>query len=321
MTSTLFSESTVTRAEARKIQDSISDRLHRLARCRVAFDVQISDAYRARSNVAPGVPERCRIVYQRAGEQAWHVTAFGEDGRVLSDSARDGAWIEAGGKRWHHGYLPTFQSEPENELDAVFTDEEDRIEAQRDARNNELYSLLWPMDLAAGHLYANLSLLSAPLLRETWQFNRIPNSGQLVCRCRTNYSPTEFQFSAWQYLQWRVARLWRPEPDILEYFGKKSVPRTEFEFILNEGHGHLAEQFRMIDPLGSSDSIESVEAWNDQVTFADGFMIPRTHQVYCSSADGEVLCRSTLIPEESAFGVNIPLSIRAVDRTIQCVDW
>ena len=315
------SEIELSREESQAIWRALEERMRNLDRCRAVFDVEISEAYRALRGDAPEVPARCRIVYQRAGEHVWQVSTFDEHGTMLSDLTCDGAWIEAGGKCWDHRYSGYAHHEPYDERDGLSEEEEDRIEAERDTRRSELSPLLWPQEPATGHLLACLNTLTIPLIRNTWRFSRESESGRLICRSRYNYEPTEFRFSTWEYLRWRIARLWRSDLDIMEYYGKESVPLTEVEFVLNESCGCLPERLRATDRFHTAVEICPFETWEDPVSFNDGLNVPRIHRLQRSSADGEVLRQSTLVPEESSFGVNIPLSIRPIDRTKERVDW
>ncbi|MBL7647588.1 MAG: hypothetical protein JNK74_15485 [Candidatus Hydrogenedentes bacterium] len=76
----------------------------------MTLDVELSGAIRGLP-LARRAPERCRIVFQRASEALWQVTAHDDQGTVYCDATSDGRWIEVDGKCWHPCYNEFFYDE------------------------------------------------------------------------------------------------------------------------------------------------------------------------------------------------------------------
>jgi len=303
----------VTRDEEYEIRRLISDRAQRLGRCRAVFDVETSEAYRALPlEYSPEMPARFRMVYQCASEQEWQITVYDEIGVVVCDQVSDGAWIEAGGKCWHIAYK--YRShEARSERWRLPKDEWREREEARRLLEMELNRALWPVSIASGHL--------VPYLGSSTECYRAPESGQVVFRQCFGPPKLGRAFSPWQRLRWRAARLRRPSLDINEYFGIPSPTGSVWEIVLDEKLGFAPVRSSFETDADLPKIAAQVELWEDPVSLDDGLFVPRVHKALRSSSDEEFLQRVTLVPEESSFGVNIPLNLRPVDRTKELVDW
>ncbi len=293
---------------------AITDRAQQFERCRVTLDVELSEAYRALP-LASRAPERCRIVFQRASEALWQLTAHDEQGTVYCDATSNGNWIEVEGKCWHPGYNEFLCDDEDANSEA-----DPMREEVREARASELRERLWALTIARSHLWLEPGFLTdryAP----TWEFSRLSEGETVVGRMRMDYQPSEFRFSFFELLRWRIARLIRPGVEIEEYYNRKSFPTRQIDVVLNERCGFAPERFHLGDVQETSSLPLNGEVWEDPIPVGDGLFMPRIHKVLQTPSGDEVLKRSTLIPEESAFGVNIPLNIRPVDRTLERVDW
>jgi hypothetical protein len=280
----------------------------------VTLDVELSEAYRALP-LASRAPERCRIVFQRASEALWQLTAHDEQGTVYCDATSNGNWIEVEGKCWHPGYNEFLCDDEDANSEA-----DPMREEVREARASELRERLWALTIARSHLWLEPGFLTdryAP----TWEFSRLSEGETVVGRMRMDYQPSEFRFSFFELLRWRIARLIRPGVEIEEYYNRKSFPTRQIDVVLNERCGFAPERFHLGDVQETSSLPLNGEVWEDPIPVGDGLFMPRIHKVLQTPSGDEVLKRSTLIPEESAFGVNIPLNIRPVDRTLERVDW
>ncbi|MBL7647589.1 MAG: hypothetical protein JNK74_15490 [Candidatus Hydrogenedentes bacterium] len=142
----------------------------------------------------------------------------------------------------------------------------------------------------------------------------------VVGRVRMDYQPSEFRFSFFELLRWRMARLFRPGVEIEEYYNCRSFPTSQIDVVLNERCGFAPERFHLGDVQELPPLPLNGEEWEDPIPVGDGLFMPRIHKVLQSPSGDEVLQRSTLIPEKSAFGVNIPLNIRPLDLTLERVE-
>jgi len=305
---------------------SIDERMRRLDRGRAVFDIEMSEAYRTDIGGHTVVPDRCRIVYQRAKEEVWQITVYDESGNVVCDHASDGTWIDAGDKCWHKGYRYGCREGFDERHELSRAEQEEREDA-REPLEHELDDLLWPLYLATEHLFLDVPLLvflyprDYYYLRDHWQIRRTQDSGKVLYRFETEYSPTSFRFSAWEVFQWKLMRLWRPSVDIQDYFDRKSFPQTQYEILFNEFTGFAPERFETSSLTDSPEAETRVQIW-EAPTKMDGVrFVPRVYTSGPSTQNGEPHVRSTLIVEESAFGLNVPLNIRPVDRTKERVNW
>jgi len=304
----------LTPAETHAVLMAIADRAQRLGRCRVTLDVELTEAYRTLP-LACRAPASCRIIYQRDSDAQWQVTVLDRDKSVLCDAIRDGDWIEVDGKCWHFGYNEYFYDE-----DDADTEADPLRDGARDALELELRGRLWALIIANGHLWLDIGFLTdryAP----SWEFSRPPEGGLVVGCSRYDYRPGEHRFTFFEWLQWRLIRIIRPGIEIEEYFDRKSVPTRQTIIALNERFGFAPESVHL-SALDESSTLRPYgEVWEDPIPVGDGLFMPRIHKVLQTPSGDVVLQRSTLVPDESAFGVSIPLNIRPVDRTLERVDW
>ena len=300
-------------AENRAVLRAVESRAQQLGRCRVTLDVELTEAYRTLP-LACRVPERCRIVFQRASEALWQVTAHDDHGTVYCDATSDGRWIELDGKCWHPCYNEFFFDD--DDADAP---EDPSREEVWETRASELRERLWALTIATSHVWLDTGFLTdryAP----TWAFSRLSDGETVVGRRRMDYHPSEFRFSFFQLLRWRIARLIRPGVEIEEYYNRESFPTRQIDVVLNERCGFAPERFHLGDVQETTSLPLNGEVWEDPIPVGDGLFMPRIHKVLRTPSGDEILQRSTLIPEESDFGVNIPLNIRPVDCTLERVE-
>lgn len=312
-------------AEKKSLWRAVNERGLRLDRCRAVFDVEISAGYRAGPEGHPDMPARCRIVYQRADMETWQVTVVDENGSVVCDLASDGAWIEAKGKCWHRAFQYASR-EAFDEQWSISREEQERRDEIREPLEDVLNQALWPVQMATTHLFLDVPFMSisnpqAFYKRDQWEISRSQDSDQIHCRFQSDYQPMLNRFSTWEWLRWKAARLWRPGVDIEDYFQRTSSPRRHHELDINTSAGLVPERLRSrslpIDPECS----DRLELWEGPIEASGGQLVPSVYTDGTSTRTGEPHLRSTLIVEDSAFGVNIPLDIRPVDRTKERVNW
>lgn len=307
-----LTETPLTRDEEYEIQREISDRARRLDRCRAVFDVEISESYRACSDGLPSMPARCRIVYQRAGKQEWQVTVYNGNGTVISDLVSDGAWIEAGSKCWHIAYR--YSNREARAARWTLSDDErrKREEAGR-AMEAELSRALWPVGCAEGHLFLTFELWS-------WKCYRSPESGEILCRDRSGEPDGKQSPNLWRRLTERVARLHQPGHKRRQHFEEPSCPRVDLVLVLDAALGFAPVRSAIETDAEHSQGALGMELWEEPIALGDELFVPRVYRSLQRLSE-EPLLRVSLVPEESIFGVNIPLNIRPVDRTKERVDW
>ncbi len=304
----------LTPAETRAVLRAITGRPQQFERCRVTLDVELSEAYRALP-LACRAPERCRIVFQRASEALWQVTAHDDRGILLCDATSDGRWIEVDGKCWHPCYNEFFCDD-----DDAYASEDPSREEIWETRASELRERLWALTIATSHVWLDTGFLT-DLYAPTWTFSRLSEGEAVVGRMQLDYHPSEFRFSFFELLRWRMVRLFQPGIEIEEYYNRKSFPTRQIDVGLNERCGFAPERFHLGDVQETPALPLSGEVWEEPIPVGDGLFMPRIHKVLQTPSGDEILQRSTLIPEESAFGVSIALNIRPVDRTLERVDW
>jgi len=279
----------------------------------VTLDVELSAAIRALP-LARRAPERCRIVFQRASEALWQVTALDKQGAVLCDATSDGRWIEVDGKCWHPCYNEFFFDD--DDADAP---EDPSREEVWETRAPELRERLWALTIATSHVWLDPGFLT-DRYASTWEFSRMSEGDAVVGRTRMDYHPSEFRLSFFELLRWRMARLFRPGVEIEEYYNRKSFPTSQIDVVLNERCGFAPERFHPGDVQELPSLPLNGDVWEDPIPVGDGLFMPRIHKVLQSPSGDEVLLRSTLIPEECAFGVNIALNTRPLDLTLERVE-
>jgi hypothetical protein len=279
----------------------------------VTLDVELSEAYRALP-LARRAPERCRIVFQRGSEALWQVTAHDDQGTVYCEATSDGRWIELDGKCWHPCYNEFFFDD--DDADAP---EDPSREEVRETRASELRERLWALPIVTSHVWLDPGFLT-DCYAPTWEFSRMSEGKAVVGRMRMDYQPGVLRLSFREWLQWRIAGIFRPGLEIEEYYNRKSFPTRQIDVVLNEGCGFAPERFHLGDVQELPSLPLNGEVWEDPIPVGDGLFMPRIHKVLQSPSGDEVLLRSTLIPEQCAFGVNIPLNIRPVDLTLERVE-
>lgn len=258
------------------------------------------------------MPARCRIVYQRAWEQLWQVTVHDENGGIICDLVSDGAWVEAGFKCWHIAYEYGGHYEAREERSACPDGWQEREDA-RPSLEMELSRSLWPMRLAEGHFFTRL----APW---NWRCYRGPESNEILCRHRSSGPRPARNLTPWQRLMGRVARLRSPRLTMGQRFELLAGPGITFDVVLDENLGFAPVRSTFETDADRPNGAPDVELWEEPIALGDGLFVPRVHSSLQRLSE-EPLLRVTLLPEESAFGVNIPLNIRPVDRTKERVDW
>ena len=118
----------------------------------------------------------------------------------------------------------------------------------------------------------------------------------------------------------RVARLRNPRLTMGQRFELPAGPGITFDVVLDENLGFAPVRSTFETDADRPNGAPDVELWEEPIALGDGFFVPRVHSSLRRPSD-EPLASVTLVPEESIFGVNIPLNIRPVDRTKELVDW
>lgn len=300
-------------AEIKRVIELAQKRNEALSRGRAVFTCTTTEAGAA-EELPPFPPACARMEYHWNSETFWQARAWDADGNLLSDTASDGKWVEAGGKRWHINYL----------TDPFGGDSDDEeAEDRRWDTSSELAGLLWCRRACENHLFMNELLVKdygVPILKDL--LFRDEATAEIVYRA-PSFHPTMYcyRYNLWDRVRWWWVRCRNPDLTLDDFLGlPKSTMDSDMRFYFDPKTIQIlrSEGWWESPQLGDKSGSEH---WLSPIAIEGGFTVASRSESYAGLENATLLRQITLVTNESEISPTTTNHIRSVDNSLPQVDW